>query len=103
MSGGFDVEGDALRKYARAVEAAAGRIDGIRSRTQQLELTQGTFGKLPESDNLKADYDTQREESGKDLASAVDTLYAISDALKDSAAAYDGTEMDNSGMMGGGN
>ncbi|MFE5891716.1 type VII secretion target [Streptomyces sp. NPDC056468] len=103
MSGGFDVEGDALRKYAKAVEAAAGRVDSIRSRTQQLELTQETFGKLPQSDELKADYDTQRKESGNDLTDAVDTLYAIADALKDSAEAYDGTEMQNRGMMGGGN
>lgn len=102
MSGGFNVEGSALRTYAKAVEAAAGRIDGIRARTQQLELTQQTFGRLPQSDELKADYDTQRNESGTDLTDAVETLYAISDALRDSAAAYDGTEMDNSGMMGGG-
>ncbi|MEY9994725.1 uncharacterized protein YukE [Streptomyces sp. V4I8] len=103
MSGGFDVEGDALRKYARAVEAAAGRLDTIRSRTQQLELTQETFGRLPQSDDLKADYDTQHKESGNDLTDAVETLHSIADALKDSAAAYDGTEMDNRGMMGGGN
>ncbi|MBT2421267.1 hypothetical protein J7F01_33855 [Streptomyces sp. ISL-22] len=103
MSGGFDVEGDALRKYAKAVEAAAGRINNIRTRTQQLELTQETFGKLPQSDDLKADYDTQRKESGNDLTSAAETLYSIADALKDSAAAYDDTEMDNRGMMGGGN
>jgi hypothetical protein len=103
MSGGFDVEGDALRKYAKAVEAAAGRVDSIRARTQQLQLTQETFGKLPQSDELKADYDTQRKESGNDLSDAVDSLYAIADALKDSAAAYDGTELENRGMMGGGN
>lgn len=103
MSGGFNVEGSALRKYAKAVEAAAGRIDGIRARTQQLELTQQTFGKLPQSDDLKADYDTQRKESGTDLTDAVETLHAIADALRDSADAYDGTEMDNRGMMGGGN
>lgn len=103
MSGGFDVEGDALRKYAKAVEAAAGRVDGIRARTQQLQLTQETFGKLPQSDELKADYDTQRKESGNDLSDAVDSLYAIADALKDSAAAYDDTELENRGMMGGGN
>ncbi|CAL9546004.1 hypothetical protein SUDANB58_04348 [Streptomyces sp. enrichment culture] len=101
MSGGFHVEGDALRKYAKAVEAAAGRIDGIRARTQQMELTQQVFGKLPQSDELKADYDTQREESGNDLISAIETLYSIADALKNSAAAYDDTEEDNRGMMGG--
>ncbi|OEJ24748.1 hypothetical protein AR457_09740 [Streptomyces agglomeratus] len=103
MSGGFNVDGSALRTYAKnGVEAAAGRIDAIRARTQQLALTQQAFGKLPQSDELKADYDTQRKESRDDLEDAVDTLYAIVDALRESADAYHTTEKKISGGLGGG-
>ena len=101
MSGGFNVEEGALRAYAAAVDAAAGRIDAIRSRTRQLDLTQQAFGKLPQSDELKADYDQQRQESGSDLDSAVETLNSVADALRDSAGAYDATETANSRVVGG--
>lgn len=103
MSGGFNVEESALRAYAAAVDAAASRIDGIRSRTRHLDLTQETFGRLPQSDELKADYDSQRSESGDDLQGAVETLNSIAEALRGSAEAYDATEMDNTHVVGGGN
>lgn len=103
MSGGFNVEASALRTYAKqGADAAAGRIDAIRARTHQLALTQQAFGRLPQSDELKADYDTQRKESRDDLYDAVETLYAIVDALRESADAYRTTEKKNSGGLDGG-
>ncbi|MFF5253825.1 hypothetical protein ACFY4K_17460 [Streptomyces leeuwenhoekii] len=102
MSGGFKVEQTALHAYAKAVEAAAGRLDAIRVRTQQLELSQQAFGKLPQSDDLKADYDTQRQESENDLKDAVETLNSTAEALRDSADAYEVTETENRDIVGGG-
>ncbi|NEY33217.1 hypothetical protein GTU99_13615 [Streptomyces sp. PRKS01-65] len=102
MSGGFNVEQSALHAYVKAVEAAAGRIEAIRSRTQRLELAQQAFGKLPQSDDLKADYDTQRQESGKDLQDAVETLHSTAEALRDSADSYEAVENENRDIVGGG-
>lgn len=102
MTGGFNVEQSALRAYAQAVNDAAGRLEGIRTRTQSLELTQQAFGRLPQSDELKADYDSQRKDSGNDLQDAVETLHAMADALKESADAYETTEQVNKDIMGGG-
>ncbi|MFG2892797.1 hypothetical protein [Streptomyces sp. NPDC048248] len=102
MGQGFDVESEALRRYARAVEAATGKIESIRKRNLGLTLDQGTFGKLPESDNLKADYDTQSTESADDLNSAVETLESIAEAMRDSAEAYDANEESQVQALGGG-
>ncbi|GAA2508873.1 hypothetical protein GCM10010406_51680 [Streptomyces thermolineatus] len=102
MGDGYDVSSDALRKYAKAVDAAAKRIEGIRRRTGTLELSQGVFGKLPESDNLKADYDKQTEESQRDLKDAGDALERVADDIREAASSYDETEDTLTQGFGGG-
>lgn len=102
MSQGFDVQSEALRRYARAVENAAAKIESIRNRNLGLQLDQGTFGKLPESDNLKGDYDNQSKESADDLKSAGETLDSIVEAMRESADAYDANEQDQVHTLGGG-
>jgi hypothetical protein len=103
MGQGYDVQSEALRRYGTAADDAAGRIEAIRHRNAGLELTQGTFGRLPESDDLKADYDTQMTESADDLASAAETLRSIADGIRQSADNYDTNEDEQTrGFVGGG-
>lgn len=89
MSQGFDVESKALRAYARGTRPDIERIEKIRNKVDQLDLSAGTFGKLPESDELKSDYDEKQRDSVKDLRGASDTLQDIIDAIKETADAYD--------------
>lgn len=97
-----DVQSEALRRFARAAEESMARIERIRSRTQELDLSQGVFGKLPEADNLKSDYDEQRNDSADDLKQAAEMLQHIADGVKESADAYDSTEEANAQSFGGG-
>lgn len=92
MSQGFDVESKALRAYARGTKPDIERIEKIRSKVSQLDLAAGTFGKLPESDELKSDYDEKRRDSLKDLEGAADALEEIIEAIKETADAYDRNE-----------
>ncbi|MEU4655663.1 hypothetical protein AB0G32_17250 [Streptomyces sp. NPDC023723] len=101
MGQGFDVQSDALRAYARRTEPDVERIQRIRNRIQQLELSAGTFGKLPESDELKADYDTKQEDGIKDLRDAADALQQIVDAARSTADSYDGNEQSTAAGFGG--
>lgn len=92
MSQGFDVQSDALQAYARGTRPDIERIEKIRNKIDQLDLASGTFGKLPESDELKSDYDAKQRDSLKDLRGAADTLQDIVDAIKETADAYDRNE-----------
>jgi hypothetical protein len=102
MGQGFDVQSEALRRYGAAAEDAADRVEAIRRRNAGLTLSQGTFGRLPESDNLTSDYDTQMEESADDLASAAETLLSIADGIRRSAENYDTNEDEQARGFGGG-
>ncbi|MEU9287107.1 hypothetical protein AB0D57_20925 [Streptomyces sp. NPDC048275] len=101
MSQGFGVQNDALRTYARRTEPDVERVQRIRNRIQQLELSAGTFGKLPESDELKADYDAKQQDAIKDLGDAADALQNIVDAARATADRYDGNEQNTAAGFGG--
>lgn len=102
MTNGYDVESAALRTYGNAAEGAAERIERIRKRTAKLTLGESVFGKLPQSDDLKKDYDEQHRESGNDLKSAEETLRAVAGALDGSADSYDSNEDEQTKRFGGG-
>ncbi|MFC7304047.1 hypothetical protein ACFQVC_07445 [Streptomyces monticola] len=101
MAQGFGVQSDALRTYARNTEPDVGRIQRIRNHITQLELSAGTFGKLPESDSLKSDYDAKQDESLRDLESAAEALQRMVDAARETADRYDGTEVHTVSTFGG--
>jgi hypothetical protein len=101
MSHGFDVQSEALRTYARRTESDVARIQQICNRLQQLELSDGDFGKLPESDELKADFDAKQQDAVKDLGDAADVLRYIVDAARATADRYDGSERDTAAGFGG--
>ncbi|MFF3496746.1 hypothetical protein ACFYWS_36025 [Streptomyces sp. NPDC002795] len=102
MSGtGFDVESAALRRYAQAAEQAADKVESIRRRLAPLDLHQQTFGRLPESDELKADYDKQSEEAATDLKDVQDALTVIAETVRGSADAYDQGEEAQTQSFGG--
>ncbi|GAA4075212.1 hypothetical protein [Streptomyces shaanxiensis] len=101
MGQGTEVESDALRRYARAVERAEGQVEAIRNRIRPLDLPAGAFGKLSESDSLKADYDTQSTEAEADLKDVMESLAALATGVRLTAAAYDATEEDHVQMFEG--
>ncbi|MEU7203644.1 hypothetical protein [Streptomyces sp. NPDC045470] len=102
MGNGYDVESAALRRYANAVDEAAGRVEKIRNRARGLELSSGVFGMLSESESLKADYDKQSEEAVSDLHDVKESLGAIADGIRLAADGYDTNEDDQVRLMGGG-
>ncbi|WP_030665965.1 hypothetical protein [Streptomyces rimosus] len=102
MSQGTNVESDALRAYARAAESAADRIAKIRSRTAALDLSDGTFGQLPEANSLRADYIEQKDQSGTDLEDSAEMLRSIAEAVRGSADSYDANEDETARGFGGG-
>lgn len=89
MGQGFDVESMALRAYARNTDPDIERIRKIRHKIDQLDLPDAAFGMLPESNELKADYDEKQRDAVKDLNDAADTLQDMVDAIKETASAYD--------------
>ncbi|MFG2191801.1 WXG100 family type VII secretion target [Streptomyces sp. NPDC048639] len=101
MGQGTDVDGEALRKYAAVLEGAAGRVEAIRNRVKGLDLSAEPFGKLSESNALKADYDTQSQEAEQDLQDVSEALQGISKGINLSAAAYDETEDAHTRLFGG--
>ncbi|OAH09586.1 type VII secretion target [Streptomyces jeddahensis] len=101
MSAQFDVDPQALRTYARNVDKDVERIRRIRNKIDQVTLSPGAFGRLPESDELAKDYEKQRSDSMDDLKDAASTLEAIVDAMRDTANAYDQTEDDINVSFGG--
>ncbi|MFH8408841.1 hypothetical protein ACH4FX_29195 [Streptomyces sp. NPDC018019] len=102
MSQGTNVESDALRTYARAAESAADRIAKIRSRTTGLDLSDGTFGQLPEANSLRADYTEQKDQSGTDLEDSAEMLRTVAEAVRGSADNYDANEDGTARGFGGG-
>jgi uncharacterized protein YukE len=99
---GYDVESAALRRFATALEDAADRVALIRRRTSGLHLSSGAFGKLAESDSLKADYDTQTAQADEDLNDVTATLQSIAEDLRQNADAYDANEEEQVRTFGGG-
>ncbi|WP_306323353.1 MULTISPECIES: hypothetical protein [unclassified Streptomyces] len=99
---GFDIDGDALRRYANAAEQAADRLQVIRNGLSDLELSDGVFGQLPESNELRADYMGKKQQAEEDLGSAGDALESVAEAVRESAENYDSTEQANSQTVGGG-
>ncbi|UNZ08028.1 hypothetical protein SRIMHP_04065 [Streptomyces rimosus subsp. rimosus] len=102
MSQGTNVESDALRAYARAAESAADRIAKIRGRTATLDLSDGTFGQLPEANSLRADYIGQKDQSGTDLEDSAEMLRTIAEAVRGSAENYDANEDETARGFGNG-
>jgi uncharacterized protein YukE len=98
---GYDVESAALRRFATALDGAADRVALIRRRTSALDLSSGVFGKLAESDSLKADYDAQSAQTDEDLVDVSETLQLIADGVRQNADAYDANEEDQVRSFGG--
>lgn len=101
MSEQFEVDPQALRTYAKNVVKDVERIRKIRNKVDQVTLSPGAFGKLPESDELAKDYEEQRTQSLEDLKDAANALEDIVDAVKETARAYDQTEDDVNVSFGG--
>lgn len=92
MSNGFDVESDALRAYAKAVDDASARVERIRKRTSALAIPDNAFGKMPESGELKNDYEGKSKQTAKDLMDAVDSMEVIAKGIRGSASGYEDNE-----------
>lgn len=99
---GYEVESAALERFAAALDSAADRVALIRRRTAGLGLGSGVFGKLSESDGLKADYDTQTKQADEDLGDVSETLQSVADGLRENAGAYDANEVEQTRAFGGG-
>ncbi|MFG2195831.1 WXG100 family type VII secretion target [Streptomyces sp. NPDC048639] len=98
----FDVESDALRRYAKALGHAAGRLESLERRTQGLGLEGSVFGKLPDAEVLREDYNAQLTESGDDLGNGAEMLRSFAANLNESADDYDATDRDAVSGFGGG-
>lgn len=92
MSNGYDVESSTLRAYAKAVDDASARIELIRKRTSTLSIPDNAFGKLPESGELKQDYEEKSKQTAKDLTDAMDSMESIAKGIRSSASDYDDNE-----------
>ncbi|WP_055488541.1 type VII secretion target [Streptomyces sp. WMMB 322] len=101
MSAQFEVDPQALRTYAKNVNKEVERIRRVRNKIDQVTLSPGAFGKLPQSDELAKDYEKQRNDSLDDLKDAAGTLEDIVDSVRDTAKAYDQTEDDTNVSFGG--
>ncbi|WP_336049496.1 hypothetical protein [Streptomyces sp. CA2R101] len=99
---GYDVESSAIRRYANAADHAADQVEKIRTRINGLKLSSGVFGRLSESDSLKADYDKQSEEAVDDLHDVKQSLSGIADGVRLTADTYDNNEDDQVHALGGG-
>lgn len=98
-----DVDEKALRRYAKAVEDAAERVERIQNRAKKRDAVPSeSFGKLPESSKLKTAYDTQSSEAESDLKDVATALHGISKGIKATAFAYDQTEGEHTRLFGGG-
>lgn len=102
QSTGYDVDSAALQRFATALDSAADRVVLIRRRAAGLGLDSGAFGKLAESDGLKADYDTQTKQADDDLGDVSETLRSVADGLRENAGAYDANEEEQTRVFGGG-
>ncbi|SDP65550.1 hypothetical protein SAMN04487981_13144 [Streptomyces sp. cf386] len=83
------------------MDRAEGQVEAIRNRIRPLDLPAGAFGKLSESESLKADYDTQSTEAEADLKDVMESLTAVAEGARLAATAYDTTEEDHVQMLKG--
>ncbi|GAA2244401.1 hypothetical protein GCM10010145_09040 [Streptomyces ruber] len=90
-----------MRTYAKNIDKEVERIRLIRNKIDQVALSPGAFGKLPQSDELADDYEKQRTGSLDDLKDAASALEGIVDAVRNTAKAYDQTEDDINVSFGG--
>lgn len=92
MSGGYRVDPEAIRRFGRTSAERSAKLREIRERLGGGWLPPDTFGRLPESDEIAADYQERHEAAVVNVISAADTMERIGDHAQDLARSYEAAE-----------
>jgi hypothetical protein len=92
MSGEYQVDPEAIRRFGRTSEERSARVREIRGRLGEHRLMPGSFGKLPEADEIARDYEERHEAAVVNLISVADTMGRIAEHSEDLARSYEAAE-----------
>ncbi|WP_329121278.1 hypothetical protein [Streptomyces sp. NBC_01465] len=101
MAQGFQVDPDAILKYAMAGERQHERIPGIVAALGGVDVPWGAFGKLPDSDELHAAYREHAAASEQNVQDLVGVMQTVIDNLRTTAGNYIGVESATDAAFGG--
>ncbi|GAA1349757.1 hypothetical protein [Streptomyces beijiangensis] len=102
MAQGFQVDPDAILKYAIAGERQHVRIPGIASALGGVDVPWGAFGKLPDSDELHASYRDHAAASAQNVQDLLGVMETVVENLRTTAGNYFAVEDVTSETFGGG-
>lgn len=92
MSGGYQVDPEAIRRFGRTSEERAARLREIRGRLGAQQLPADAFGKLPESDEITRDYQERSEAAIENVGAAAESMERLNEYAQGLARSYDGIE-----------
>ncbi|MER5864732.1 DUF2563 family protein [Kitasatospora sp. NPDC002040] len=92
MSGEYRVDPEAIRRFGRTSATRADQVREIRAQLGGHWLQPGSFGKLPESDEIAADYQERHEAAVVNLISAADTMERIAEHADALARSYENAD-----------
>ncbi|MGC4895562.1 type VII secretion target [Micromonospora sp. DT31] len=95
----LDVQPEALRAFAAASRARAGRFRELHRLFSDGHVARHSFGVMPASFSLAATYAEQFEECLQGLLDGTEMMLTIAEGISDTADAYDGTDGVNTGMF----
>ncbi|GAA1187683.1 hypothetical protein F4556_005682 [Kitasatospora gansuensis] len=101
MSGEYQVRPEAIRRFAATAEQRADRLREIRGQLGAHQLSQGSFGRLPESDELYAEYQERAEVGVSNLGTAAESMARLAEHVEGVARNYEGVEEGLSGNLQG--
>ncbi|MER8182594.1 type VII secretion target [Kitasatospora sp. NPDC094015] len=101
MSTGFQVQPDALDRYASALEQAGQRISQLMSSLGSVDVPEDAFGKLPDSHGLAASYQEHHDADVQNLADLAQLLSETAEGLTGTADSYRTLDAELAGAMGG--
>ncbi|MEV0092606.1 hypothetical protein [Streptomyces sp. NPDC050738] len=101
MAQSFQVDPDAILKYAMAGERQHERIPGIASALGGVDVPWGAFGKLPDSDELHSAYRDHAAASQQDVQDLIGVMATVIQNLRTTAGNYLTVEHATDATFGG--
>ncbi|MEV4612811.1 type VII secretion target [Kitasatospora sp. NPDC049258] len=101
MSTGYQVQPDALDRYASALEQAAQQVAQIMSSLGSVDVPEDAFGKLPDSHGLAASYQEHHDADVQNCADLAQLLAETAEGLSGTAENYRALDAELADAIGG--
>lgn len=93
MADQFHVDADELMKYVTKAREQGRSIPRISSALAHVQVTNGAFGRLPDSDELHSSYREHASAAEQNVKDLAEVLSTAADSLREVAGEYMRTEL----------